>query len=150
MLQYLFFNHVKDPVRFFQILSAKFWSWFCKIILFNTIIRDQSLLVLSSAGNRYRRGCHFNSIVSDRRDDIAWANSCRIMLSRRRSPPASSSCPAAVLRQCSAGPQGSGAARPHLAAATAPSACCHCRSRTDGGVALLCLDRGKWDCEKSH
>jgi len=54
------------------------------------------------------------------------------MLSRRRSPAASSSCPAAVLRQCSAGPQGSGAARPHLAAATAPSACCHCRSRTDG------------------
>jgi len=45
-----------------------------------------------------RRGCHFNSIVSDRRDDIVVrANSCRILLS---GPAPASSCPAAVLRQC--------------------------------------------------
>jgi hypothetical protein len=39
----LFSNHVvKDFIRFIKVPSAGFWSWFCKIVLFDTIISGQS------------------------------------------------------------------------------------------------------------
>ena len=43
MLQWPSYNRaVKDLVRFFIVTSAGFWSWFCKLILFDTVISGQN------------------------------------------------------------------------------------------------------------
>ena len=43
---------VKGLIRFFRIPSAGFWSWFCKLALFNTVISGQNFLVLPSTQNQ--------------------------------------------------------------------------------------------------
>ena len=43
---------VKDLIRFSRVTSAGFWSWFCKLTLFDTVISSQSLLFTSALRNQ--------------------------------------------------------------------------------------------------
>ena len=43
---------VKSLIRFFRVTSAGFWSWFCKLVLFDTVISGQSLLFITMLPNK--------------------------------------------------------------------------------------------------
>jgi hypothetical protein len=60
-------------------LAQRFWSWFCKLALFNTVISGQNFLVHSSAGNQTGQG-QFRHFVRQKKS-VIWIGTITTFIS---------------------------------------------------------------------